>query len=99
MSGSSKPGKAPKRNIARKGLRAVVVVWDDAHGDMSDHEVKDILDTKAVRTRSVGWLVTRNEHGMVMAGDQWPDDDELGKSIKARGFIPWGMVVEWAYLD
>lgn len=74
----------------------VEVIWDDAHVTLDSTTLKKARKIKPMRTRSVGYLMAENEHGLVMASDVYEETPKDGAVVN---FIPWGMVVEWWEID
>lgn len=79
--------------MAKKLKKIVVVVWDDAHCNLDSASDDDLAKTEPCRTRSVGWLVAENQHGVVIAMDRW-DFKPFTKDSGNYAFIPHGMIVE-----
>lgn len=78
-------------------FKVVEVWWDDAHVSTSDMSVKKAQRQKAVRTITIGYEIAKNEHGIVLAADIYPDDP---KNVKIVNFIPHGCIEEiWEYID
>lgn len=67
------------------------VHWADAFVDTKDFDQADAEKTEPVWRTTVGFLVARNQHGIVMATDEYRDPD-LG--VAAKLFIPHSMVNE-----
>ena len=74
----------------------VEVVWDDAHVSTGGTTLKKAEDIVPIRTRTVGYLMSDNEEGIVLASDIYPEEKKEGAIIN---FIPHGMVVEWSDLE
>lgn len=68
-----------------------VVDWGDAFIDNEDFDPTEAADTQPVYRRTVGFLIAKNQHGWVLATDEY-DKDEDG--VAAKMFIPHGMVVK-----
>ena len=72
-------------------MQVVEVHWIDAYVSTSETSLKKAAKLKPVQTITIGFLVSENEHGIVLAMDLWPKSP---KEFKAYTFIPWGMVEE-----
>lgn len=68
----------------------VIVEWDDAHASHDDISPEDAVHVEPYRTISVGFLIARNEHGVVLGYDLHPNDP----NIQGYSFIPNGMIVD-----
>ena len=68
-----------------------VVDWGDAFIDNADFDPKDADQTTPVYRRTVGFLIAKNQHGWVLATDEY-DAEEDG--VAAKMFIPHGMVTK-----
>ena len=68
-----------------------VVEWGDAFIDTSDFDQNDADSTEPVYRKSVGFLIAKNQHGYVLATDEYNDKEE---GVAAKLFIPHGMVVK-----
>lgn len=71
--------------------KVVAVLWGDAFIDTDDFDPKEANKTQPVWRITVGFLIAKNQHGYVLATDQY-----LKKSdgVNAKMFIPHGMVKE-----
>lgn len=69
----------------------VVIDWDDAFIETDDFDKKDALKTKPCRRRTVGFLITKNQHGYVLATDEYA---KKADGYAARMFIPLGIVTK-----
>lgn len=69
----------------------VAVLWGDAFIDTDDFDQEDADKTIPVWRTTVGFLIAQNQHGYVLATDEY-----LKKSdgVNAKMFIPKGMVKE-----
>jgi len=70
-------------------MKVVVVYWGDAWIDTEDFTIEEAQDTKPVYRKTVGFLIAKNQHGVVLATDVYLEKD-LG--VSARMFIPTGMI-------
>ena len=70
----------------------VVVHWGDAFIDTDDFDLKDVEDTKPVYRKTVGFCITKNQHGIVLATDLYAKKED---GASGQMFIPWGMVDKW----
>lgn len=73
-------------------MRVVEVVWLDAWVETSTYSVKKAQKCEPVKTFTVGYLVSENEHGIAVGADGYEKDKKAYKTIN---FIPWGMVEEY----
>jgi hypothetical protein len=71
--------------------KIVVVWWGDAFIDTDDFDEKDAKKTEPVWRKTVGFLIARNQHGIVLATDEY---DKKSDGVNAKMFIPEGMVKE-----
>lgn len=76
-------------------MKIVEVVWDDAHVTTGETTIRRAAKIKPIRTRTIAYLVTENEEGVVLATDIYEKHKRTGKIIN---FIPWGMVVSYEEL-
>ena len=75
-----------------------IVEWGDAFIDTDDFDEKDAVKTRPVVRRTVGFLICKNQHGYVLATDEYAKKSD---GAAARMFIPHGMVrkagrLEWS---
>jgi len=54
--------------------------------------IKKAEKSKPIRTRTIGYLISENDHGITLATDTYEKDK---KNVKIVNHIPWGMVVEY----
>lgn len=73
-------------------MQVVEVLWGDAHVSTNDISLKRASEVKPVMTVTVGFLVSENDDGLIIAMDRWPKHP---KHVKVHTFIPWGMVEEY----
>jgi hypothetical protein len=71
--------------------KVVIVDWDDAFIETDDFSAKDAEKTKPCRRRTVGFLITKNQHGYVLATDEYA---KKADGYAARLFIPLGIVTK-----
>lgn len=71
--------------------RVVVVEWGDAFIDTDDFDNKDAVKTQPVWRKTVGFLIAKNQHGYVLATDEY---NKKSDGVAAKMFIPHGMVRE-----
>ena len=76
--------------------KVVVVDWDDAFIETDDFDKKDARKTKPCRRRTVGFLICKNQHGYVLATDEYA---KKADGYAARMFIPHGIVTKVTELD
>lgn len=76
-------------------MKIVEVVWEDAHCSTDGVTTKESENVKPVLTRTVGYLVTDNKHGLLLASDAY--DDSPGE-FRVMNFIPHGMIVSYDHL-
>ena len=76
-------------------MKIVEVCWNDAWATTDEITEEKAKSAKPVLTKTISYLVTDNEDGLVLATDIYPDDPKIGKMIN---FIPWEMIVKWEYL-
>ena len=65
------------------------IEWGDAFIENDDFTQEEADATEPVYRTSVGFLISKNQHGYVLATDVYRDSAE----VAARMFIPHGMVV------
>ena len=70
--------------------RIVVVEWADAFIDTEDFDPEDAAKTEPVYRKTVGFLISKNQHGYVMATDVYRDSTD---GVAGKLFIPHGMVL------
>lgn len=76
----------------RKNFPIVEVCWVDAHSDLSEISIKEAARNDSVLTYSIGYLIAKNEHGLSLVTDQWPQYPNSGN---IPHFIPWGIITDW----
>jgi len=69
--------------------KIVVVEWGDAFIDTEDFDPKEASKTKPVYRRTVGFLIAKNQHGYILATDEYKKKSD---GVAAKMFIPHGMV-------
>lgn len=69
----------------------IIIWWGDAFIDTDDFSEKDAKKTKPVGRKTVGFLIAKNQHGYVLATDEY---DKKDNGVAAKMFIPIGMVKE-----
>lgn len=69
--------------------------WGDAFIDTDDFRPKDAKSTEPVWRTTVGLLVAHNQHGYVLATDEYKSKTD---GVNAKMFIPHGMIIEVAEL-
>lgn len=67
-----------------------LVEWGDAFIDTDDFDVEDAKTTEPVYRTSVGFLIAKNQHGYVLATDEYREEKD---GVAAKMFIPHGMVI------
>lgn len=72
--------------------KVVVITWGDAFIDTDDFTQEDADATAPVMRSTAGFLVAKNQHGYVLATDEYGKDED---GVAARMFIPHGMVTEY----
>ena len=65
--------------------------WGDAWIDTEDFDIEDAMDTEPVYRKTVGFLIAKNQHGIVLATDLYKDPKD---GAAAKMFIPNGMVMK-----
>ena len=73
-------------------MKIVEIEWLDAHVSTSSTTIQKAEKIKPVVTRTVGYLVSENEEGIVMATDRYPKHPKEAKIIN---FVPWDMITEY----
>ena len=73
-----------------------VVEWGDAFIDNEDFDPEDAASTEPVRRRTVGFLIAKNQHGYVLATDEYEEESD---GVAAKMFIPHGMVISVTRLN
>ncbi len=71
--------------------RVVIVEWGDAFIDTNDFDEKDAAKTKPVGRRTCGFLIAKNQHGYVLATDEY---DLKKDGVAGKLFVPHGMIRE-----
>ena len=69
----------------------VVIDWDDAFIETDDFSPEEAMVTEPCRRRTVGFLVAKNQHGYVLATDEYA---KKADGYSARLFIPLGIVTK-----
>ena len=72
-----------------------IIHWVDAWIDTVDLEVSQAKNQKAVKRSTVGYLVSQNEEGVLLATDVYAS----GKEVNSPMFIPWGMIGTYDIVD
>lgn len=67
----------------------VIVTWDDAHASLDSITKDEAEKMKALRTDSIGYLVSKTKAGVTIAYDEYPDG-----TYGAYSFIPQGGIVK-----
>jgi hypothetical protein len=76
-------------------MKIVEVEWEDAWVDTIDITIDEAKKLKPVVRTSVGWKISENFEGIILATDSFKDDK---KHVNTPMFIPWGIVREyWEY--
>lgn len=71
--------------------KQVVVWWGDAFIDTEDFDEKDADKTKPVGRKTCGFLISKNQHGYVLATDEY---DKKSDGVAGKLFVPHGMIRE-----
>lgn len=79
-----------KPNARKKSHKLVCISWMDAFVDTDSFTYKEALTTEPVYTKTVGFLIVKNQHGYVLATDIYDNLDDYNTKI----FIPKGMVTK-----
>jgi hypothetical protein len=69
--------------------KVLAVLWGDAFIDTDDFDQDSADTTEPVWRTTVGFLVAKNQHGYVLATDEYLDPED---GVNAKMFIPHGMV-------
>ena len=78
-------------------MKVCEIVWLDAWVTSTDYSIKKAQKCEPVKTSTIGYLVSENEHGVTLAADIYDKDK---KNVKIVNFIPHGMIEEmWIYED
>jgi len=72
--------------------KVVIVEWGDAFIDTADFDPKKAGETHPVYRKTVGFYITKNQHGIVLATDLYEKKED---GAAAKMFIPWGLVKDW----
>jgi len=76
-------------------VKIVEVEWLDASTALEETTAKKASKNKPVLTRSIGYLLAENEHGLTLISDRWPDNPDKGF---VEHFIGHGMISQiWEY--
>lgn len=67
----------------------VLVVWHDAHSNVTGWEEIDEIDNEPCVVETVGWLIPDAKRGHVVVAQSWIRDSETIDSVLS---IPVGMV-------
>ena len=79
----------------KKKNTIIEVKWEDAWVDTIDIEISEAKKLKPIIRTTVGWRISENKKGIVLATDYFNDDK---KHINTPMCIPWGIVLEyWEY--
>ena len=73
-----------------KDYKVIVVHWADAFIDTEDFDIEEAMETEPVYRKTVGFLIGKNQHGIVLCTDIYRDPED-GASSKM--FVPNGMVL------
>lgn len=71
------------------------IEWGDAFIESDDFDQEDADKTEPCWRTTVGWLVSKNQHGYVLATDVYRKEPEAN----AKMFIPHGMIESVFELD
>ena len=71
-------------------FKIVVVEWADAFIDTEDFDLEDAETTEPVYRKTVGYLVSKNQYGYVLATDVYRDPKD---GVAGKLFVPHGMVL------
>ena len=73
--------------------KVVAIEWGDAFIDTDDFVEKDAKKTKPVMRTTVGFLVCKNQHGYILATDEYAKKKD---GYAAKMFIPydWAVTVQ-----
>lgn len=71
-------------------MKIVLIKWGDAFIETDDFMIEDAKDTEPVYRDTVGFLITKNQHGYVLATDKYKKKED---GVSAKMFIPHGMIV------
>lgn len=71
--------------------QVVAVRWGDAFIDTDDFDAKDAKKTEPVWRTTVGLLIAKNQHGYVLATDEY---EKKSDGVNAKMFIPHGMITD-----
>ena len=72
-------------------MKVVVVEWGDAFIETDDFMPEDAMETEPVYRKTVGFLIAKNQHGIVLATDMYRDAKD---GAAAKMFIPKGMITK-----
>ena len=76
-------------------MKIIEVKWADAWVDTIDISISEAKKLKPVIRTTVGWRISENKEGIILATDYFNDDK---KHINTPMCIPWGIVLEyWEY--
>jgi len=79
-------------------MRVFEVLWQDAWIDTHDISIKKAKNLKPVMRTTIGFLVSENEHGIVLSTDYFNKNPV--KTVSAPMVIPHGMIEGiWEYVD
>ena len=67
----------------------VLVVWHDAHSNVTGWEEIDEIDNEPCEVQTVGWLIPDAKRGHVVIAQSWITDSDTIDSVLS---IPVGMV-------
>ena len=69
--------------------KVVSVLWGDAFVDTEDFKEEDAKSVEPVWRATVGFLITRNQHGIVLATDEYQKKED---GVNGKMFVPKGMI-------
>ena len=76
-------------------MKIIEVKWEDAWVDTIDISIAKAKKLKPVIRTTVGWRISENKEGIILATDYFNDDK---KHINTPMCIPWGIILEyWEY--
>lgn len=71
-------------------MKIVTIEWADAFIDTDDFTVEEAQTVEPVYRTTVGWLVAKNQHGYVLATDEYRKKSD---GVAGQLFIPHGVIL------
>ena len=70
----------------------VEIEWLDVFSGVQEASIESAAKNKPILSRSIGYLIAENEHGLTLVSDQWPEHPGVGL---IESFVPHCMIKQW----